>query len=100
MNESESQRRSGQASAFPPSIELEIEQLVLDGFSVADRHRIGQAVQQELSRLLAEGGLPLSLTGNLELTHLDGGVFEAGQGAAAETIGSSVAQSLYATLTQ
>lgn len=39
-------------------IELEIEGLVLHGIRSGDRHRIREAVESELTRLLAEKGLP------------------------------------------
>ena len=42
-------------------IELHIEELVLHGFAPADRYRIGDTVQRELTRLLAEQGMPASL---------------------------------------
>ncbi|MGD8752520.1 MAG: hypothetical protein PVG14_13915, partial [Anaerolineales bacterium] len=40
------------------SVELNIEALLLHGFSPHERFRIAQAVERELARLLAEGGLP------------------------------------------
>ena len=43
------------------NIELHIEELVLHGFSPGDRYRIGEAVEQELTRLLADRGVPQSL---------------------------------------
>ena len=44
-----------------PNIELEIEELVLQGFPPGDRYRIGAAVQSELLRLLTDSGLASSL---------------------------------------
>jgi hypothetical protein len=35
-----------------PSINLHIEELVLHGFAPGDRHRISEAVEQELTRLI------------------------------------------------
>ena len=36
------------------NLNLHIEELVLHGFAPGDRYRIGEAVQQELTRLFAE----------------------------------------------
>jgi hypothetical protein len=55
-------------------IELVIEELVLHGFDPADGASISAAVQAELSRLLADGGLP-DLTHPLDLTRLNAGAF-------------------------
>ena len=41
--------------------ELNIEELVMHGFTPGDRHRIGEAVEQELTQLLADRGVPQSL---------------------------------------
>jgi hypothetical protein len=39
--------------AVAPRIELEIEELVLHGFAPGDRHRIADALREELHRLLS-----------------------------------------------
>lgn len=44
-----------------PEIELHIDQLVLHGFPESQRQRIGEEMQRELHRLLAERGLPARL---------------------------------------
>lgn len=46
-----------QNSAGRASIELHVEELVLHGFPASDRHRLGDAVEQELLRLLTEHGM-------------------------------------------
>ena len=76
-------------------IELHIEELVLHGFAPADRYRIGDTVQRELTRLLAEQGMPASLIQSGEVARLDGGAFEITQGSRAEAIGDQVAQAVY-----
>jgi hypothetical protein len=43
------------------NIEIHIDQLVLEGVEVRDRSRLRAAVEAELTRLLAEGGLPPGL---------------------------------------
>jgi len=42
----------------PAAIELHVEELVLEGFAPAERHAVADAFERELSRLLAERGLP------------------------------------------
>ncbi len=77
------------------NIELHIDQLVLHGFKPGDRHRIGQAVELELTHMLSERGLPTSFTNIGEYTQLNGGTFNMAPNCRAETIGSQVAQSVY-----
>ncbi len=76
------------------SIELEIDALVLHGFERRDRYRIARAMERELGRLFAEQGAP-SLLGGRHEAKLDGGSFSVSAGAAPETIGVSVARSIY-----
>lgn len=80
-------------------IELYIEELVLDGFAPADRYRIGDAFERELSRLFAEHGVPASLASGLDAPHLDAGTFPFAPGhIAPENIGAQVAQAVYGGL--
>lgn len=81
-----------------PNIELHIEELALHGFAPGDRLRIGEAIQQELTRLLTESGLPPSLLEGQELPHLDGGTFAARQGVSPRAIGGGVARAVYGGL--
>ncbi len=81
-----------------PSVEWRIEELVLHGFSPGDRYRIGEAVERELTRLLAEQGVPPSLNELGEVDRLDGGEFKIATGTQAETIGVQVARALYSRL--
>ena len=78
------------------NIELHVEELVLHGFEHGDRHRIGHAVEQELGRLLTEGGMPVARSG--EVPSLDGGSFEAKPGSGVEEIGAQVARAVYGGL--
>jgi len=82
------------------NIELNIEELVLHGFSPSDRHRIGEAVEQELTRLLADRGVPLSLEGGGEIANMDGGAFEVAQGSRTQVVGAQVAKAVYRGLRQ
>lgn len=82
------------------NLELNIEKLVLYGFVPADRARIGAAVQQELTRLFAEQGVPPSLKRGGAISHLDAGTFEMSSAAKPDAIGIQIAQTIYGGLNQ
>jgi hypothetical protein len=81
------------------NVELRIEELVLHGFPPGD-HRIGDAVERELSRLFAEGGVPPSLTLGGDIPRLDAGAFEMNPGLGAQAAGEQIARSLYGGMTK
>jgi hypothetical protein len=77
-----------------PSVDLHIEELVLDGFAPGDRHTIGDAVEIELRELLVKHrSVPWSV-GNGEIDRIDAGEFKIVTGATAQTIGGHVAESI------
>jgi len=82
----------------PANIELHIEELVLHGFEPGDRHRIGEAVQRELTRLFGELGAPARLFHDVESRRVDAGSFEVAREMRGETIGVQVAQAVYGGL--
>ena len=82
----------------PKNIELNIEELVLHGFSPGDRYGIGEAVERELTRLLADRGVPESLEGGREVASVDGGAIEVATGSKAEAVGVRVAKAVYGGL--
>ena len=79
----------------PREVELYIEELVLRGFAGGDRHEIRAAVQQELTRLLTEQGIPPSLMEGRSIARLDGGSVEVAPDATPEVIGTQIARSIY-----
>jgi hypothetical protein len=81
-----------------PNIELHIEELGLHGFAAGDRYRIGEAVQRELARLLAEQGVPPGLARGGEVARLDGGSFLIEAGGKPEAMGARVAQAVHGGL--
>ena len=87
-------RRQATGSARP-SIELRIEELVLRGFAPGDRYRIGEAVERELARLLAQGEVPplLARAGHRECLHA--GPISVRSGVSAEAIGAEIARSVF-----
>lgn len=86
----------GQQSA--PSLDLHIERLNLHGFSALDRHRIGAAMQAELTRLLAEQGIPPALAQGGVMKQLDGGTFEMAAGMPPRIVGVRIARAIYGGL--
>jgi hypothetical protein len=76
-------------------LELNIEDLVLDGFPQGDRRRIAEAIQKELTRLLLEAGIPAGITGGAGLDRIDGGSFEVDVNAGAGKVGAQVARAVY-----
>ena len=83
-----------------PNIQLHIDELILHGFTPADRVRIAAAVQNELARLLAAEGVPPTLAQGGPIPVLDGGDFEITPGMSAQAIGVQVAQGIYGGLSQ
>jgi hypothetical protein len=85
-----------------PNLELHIEELVLHGFARGDRDRISAALQQELTRLFTEQGIPTTLAqaGQMQHLHLSGGTFEMGNGMKPEVAGIQIAQSIYGGLSE
>jgi hypothetical protein len=81
-------------------IEIHIDALVLHDFAPADRWRIGQAIERELTRLFAERGFPPRLSMGGELARIDGGAFHVAAGTALEGLGIQVAQAVYGGLRQ
>ena len=77
------------------NIDLRIEELYLDGFSPHDRFRIGRAIELELSRLIAENGIPKAWSLGQSLKNLDGGSFQVAKFTSPESIGTHVAQAVY-----
>lgn len=82
-----------------PDVELHIEELVLHGVSRSDARQVGVAVEAELSRMLAEQGLPSGLRGGAEIGVIDAGQVSLGAAARPETTGAAVAKAVYGGLT-
>lgn len=83
-----------------PPIHLHVEELVLHGFPSSDRHRIGEAMQRELTRLFTEGRTPPALTKSAEIDRLNGGSFQTTGTARPEATGAQVARAVFGGLKQ
>lgn len=77
-------------------IELDIEELVLNGFPPGSRYEIADAVQCELERLLSARGFSAEDIGGQ--TTNDAGAFTVTPGARPEQIGAQVAQAIFGRL--
>jgi len=77
------------------AVNFHIDRLVLHGFSAVDRHRIGAAMQAELTRLFAEQGVPPSLKRGGAIDQLDGGAFELAPNLPPRVVGVRIARSIY-----
>lgn len=77
------------------NLELHIEELILHGFPPGRRGVIAAAIEQELTRLFAEQGVPAALAQAGAIPRLDGGSFETAAGAMPADIGRQVAQAIY-----
>ncbi len=90
--------------ALPPttasrrSVDLQIDELILDGFSLADRHTIGEAVERELTQLFTEQGVPPTITYPSETAEVDGSLLETDPVSNADAIGARVARAIYGGL--
>lgn len=86
-------------SAFEfKNFEVTIDELVLTGFSLADRFHIADAMECELARLLTEKGIA-GLDGNsVAVEGLDAGTFKVTGGTRAHGIGREAAQLLHQQL--
>lgn len=69
------------------NLELNIEELVLDGFPGMDRDRLARVLHTELEQLFTEEGVPASLQARGNVAQLDGGSYKAEKGASAEQVG-------------
>jgi hypothetical protein len=76
-------------------VRVHIEALVLHGFAPGERYAIGDAVHQELTRLLAEQGVPPALARGGETERIDAGSFAIAPGRRARAIGAQVAQAIH-----
>jgi hypothetical protein len=81
-------------------IHLHIEELVLHGFSPGDRHRIGEAMQRELTRLLTEKATPPALAKSSAIDRLNGGTFQMTSAPRPEATGAQVARAVFKGLEQ
>jgi hypothetical protein len=81
-----------------PKVDLVIGELILRDLPYGMRHQIATALEQELSRLLAEQGLPPSLAAGASIPSVLLRSFHFSDGAKPGSIGVSIAQQVYGQL--
>lgn len=80
---------------MPPDIEIYIDRIVLEGFDHLNARELKLAIQQHLTALLAEQGLPQGVTGRVEVNSLNGGQINLASNPTAGNIGKSIAGGIY-----
>lgn len=80
--------------------ELNIDELILTGFSRSNKDIITSAFQTELVRLFAENGIPQQFKNNVEMSQMDGGTFSFRKDSSVEGIGVQAANSVFKLLRQ
>jgi hypothetical protein len=80
------------------SVALHINGLVLEGFSPADRHAIGDSVERELTRLIEEQGLTQMRGIRAPIGYMNAGRVQAVPGGSAQALGAQVARAIYRQL--
>lgn len=77
------------------SVEINIEELVLHGFSRAHANKIGETLRSELAKLILEKGIPEGISEGGNINSVNGGNFQVSQNTHARTIGTQIAHSIY-----
>jgi len=83
---------------IPTGIELHIEELVLHGFEARDCHRIAEAVQLELTRLIVANGGANSLKTPISLERIKAGAFKVQASAKPQQAGKQIAEAVFRSL--
>jgi hypothetical protein len=81
-----------------PKIELQIGELILHGIPAALRRDVAAAIEQELTRLLSERGLPPELAQGGSIPHVGVDDMRLAAGAKAGDVGKQIAQGMYSNL--
>lgn len=79
----------------PSVVDLRIEELVLRGFERVNGPYVAIVVQRELTRLVAEGGVPPAWRRGTSVAQVEGAAVELDPGAPADTLGVRIARSIY-----
>lgn len=80
------------------NLNIDIEELILDGFSSHQQNGISHAIKNELTRLFTENGIPESLKRNNQVQKVNPGIIDVKANQRSEMIGSQVAQRIYYSL--
>jgi len=91
--------RTRDSSVTRHSARVRIEELVLHGFAPADRHRIADAVERELARLMSPG-LPEFRENPPALDRINAGAFSVKAGTKPQAAGTEIARAVFRSLRQ
>jgi hypothetical protein len=80
---------------MPQDIEIYIDRIVLEGFDHLNAQKLNQAIQQHLTILLTEQGLPQGVAGLGEVNKLNGGQIHLAPNPTIGNIGKSIAGGIY-----
>ncbi|HTN47547.1 MAG TPA: hypothetical protein VL098_14445 [Flavipsychrobacter sp.] len=81
------------------TIELYIDQIVLHGMEGRNRFEIGNAIEEELSRLLSQGNLPATFRSGGGIDILNGSSFQYNNSSRSNLVGEHIAGSIFQTMT-
>lgn len=79
-------------------VELLIERLVLPAMSAADRREVAAVIEQELTRLLGERGVPPGLAGEGGAISVNPPAVRVAAGLRPAAVGAQVAEAIYASV--
>ncbi|MFP2930340.1 hypothetical protein ACLESO_35120 [Pyxidicoccus sp. 3LG] len=79
----------------PQDIEIHIEELVLHGVDVADRHALAEALQRELQALVASEGIQTLMSDPDRFSRWSPGPLTVEPGMKSEQLGSQLARTLH-----
>ena len=79
----------------PARIDVHIGELVLHGFETAERDDIRTAFEREVTRLLAERGVPASFAHAGIDAQMDAGSIRITRGLGAAAVGAQIAQAIF-----
>ena len=95
MKITDSMSKAQRTTSNLQTVELHIEELVLDGFVASHRYAVGDAVEQEVARLFRENGLPISLLSENATDEVKGGSFNRAENSKPSAIGRQIAEAVY-----
>ena len=78
-----------------PNVELHIEELILRGLPPGSRDGLAEAIEEEIQRLITEGGVPPGLAGLSGPVYLPRASFEVDPRSRAGSIGAQVGRALH-----
>lgn len=91
----DSQREKGNEHPTHPGVKLRIEHLILEGRSKRDADQIAEGLKRELTRLLAEGGVPESWKSGQQIPSINAGEISAQTDGLSDNLGGKIARAVY-----